>query len=135
MENANPPPTLNQPALPTALSAKFVQELNELQVISACIPSRLENIEHFPNGFVNPPNKIDMDDLEPDDESVYTPLVSPFLDSDDDSDDGEVLYESGNGGLSNDKHPIYVDIVGDVKDILDGCHKLVETFRMARDDQ
>ncbi|GJT23943.1 hypothetical protein Tco_0893880, partial [Tanacetum coccineum] len=42
---------------------------------------------------------------------------------------------SGSGGLSNDKHPIYVDIVGDVKDTLDGCHKLVETFRMARDDQ
>ncbi|GKB77446.1 hypothetical protein Tco_0944341 [Tanacetum coccineum] len=40
---------------------------------------------------------------------------------------------SGSGGLSNDKHPIDADIVGDVKDILDGCHKLVETFRMARD--
>ncbi|GKD01086.1 hypothetical protein Tco_1171360 [Tanacetum coccineum] len=42
-----------------------------------------------------------MDDLEPDDESVNTPLVSPFLDSDDDSDDGEVLNELeeyGNAG-------------------------------------
>ncbi|GJR78238.1 hypothetical protein Tco_0149023 [Tanacetum coccineum] len=42
-----------------------------------------------------------MDDLEPDDESVDTPLVSPFLDSDDDSDDGEVLNELeeyGNAG-------------------------------------
>ncbi|GJZ39386.1 hypothetical protein Tco_0585949 [Tanacetum coccineum] len=116
MENANPPPTLNPPALPTALRVKFVQELDELQEISACILSRLENIEHFLNGFINPPNEIDMDDLEPDDESVDTLL-------------------SGSGGLSNDKHPIYVDIVGDVKDILDGCHKLVETFRMARDDQ
>ncbi|GKB40553.1 hypothetical protein Tco_0885495 [Tanacetum coccineum] len=34
-----------------------------------------------------------MDDLEPDDELIDTPLVSPFLDSDDDSDDGEVLNE------------------------------------------
>ncbi|GJU87252.1 hypothetical protein Tco_1294798 [Tanacetum coccineum] len=34
-----------------------------------------------------------MDDLEPDDESVDTPLVSPFLDSNNDSDDGEVLNE------------------------------------------
>ncbi|GKA32410.1 hypothetical protein Tco_0718777 [Tanacetum coccineum] len=34
-----------------------------------------------------------MDDLEPDDELVDTPLVSPFLDSDDDSGDGEVLNE------------------------------------------
>nr|GEV89231.1 hypothetical protein [Tanacetum cinerariifolium] len=32
-------------------------------------------------------------DLESDDKSVDTPLVSPFLDSDDDSDDGEVLNE------------------------------------------
>nr|GEW00030.1 actin-depolymerizing factor-like [Tanacetum cinerariifolium] len=34
-----------------------------------------------------------MDDLEPDDESMDTPLVYPFLDWDDDSDDGEVLNE------------------------------------------
>nr|GEW42741.1 hypothetical protein [Tanacetum cinerariifolium] len=34
-----------------------------------------------------------MDDLETDNESVDTPLVSPFLDSDDDSNDGEVLNE------------------------------------------
>ncbi|GKC39630.1 hypothetical protein Tco_1052014 [Tanacetum coccineum] len=42
-----------------------------------------------------------MDDLEPNDESVDTPLVSPFLDSNDDSDDGEVLNkleEYGNAG-------------------------------------
>ncbi|GKD03434.1 hypothetical protein Tco_1178408, partial [Tanacetum coccineum] len=40
-------------------------------------------------------------DLEPDDESVDTPLVYPFLDSDDDYDDGEVLKELeeyGNAG-------------------------------------
>ncbi|GJS53117.1 reverse transcriptase domain-containing protein [Tanacetum coccineum] len=34
-----------------------------------------------------------MDDLEPNDELVDTPLVSPFLYSDNDSDDGEVLNE------------------------------------------
>ncbi|GKE34303.1 hypothetical protein Tco_1453625 [Tanacetum coccineum] len=42
-----------------------------------------------------------IDDLELDDESVDTPLVYPFLDSDDDSDDGEVLNELeeyGNAG-------------------------------------
>ncbi|GJR66144.1 zf-CCHC domain-containing protein [Tanacetum coccineum] len=40
-------------------------------------------------------------DLESDDESIDTPLVYPFLDSDDDSDDGEVLDELdeyGNAG-------------------------------------
>ncbi|GKD74282.1 hypothetical protein Tco_1332564 [Tanacetum coccineum] len=101
MENANPPPTLDPPVLPTVLRAKVVQELDELQAISAYIDSRLENIEHFLNGFINPPYEIDMDDLEPDDELVDTPLVSPFLDSDDDSDDGEVLNELeeyGNAG-------------------------------------
>ncbi|GJU05255.1 hypothetical protein Tco_1121685 [Tanacetum coccineum] len=77
----------------TVLRAKVVQELFELQAILAYIDSLLENIKQFLNGFVNPPNEIDMDALEPDDESVDTPLVSPFIDSDDDSDDGEVLNE------------------------------------------
>nr|GEU39365.1 hypothetical protein [Tanacetum cinerariifolium] len=36
---------------------------------------------------------IEMDDLEFDDGSIDTPFVSPLLDSDDDSDDGEVLNE------------------------------------------
>ncbi|GJV38679.1 hypothetical protein Tco_1411156, partial [Tanacetum coccineum] len=35
------------------------------------------------------PNEIDMDDLDPDDELLETPLTSPFLDLD----DGEVLNE------------------------------------------
>ncbi|GKF17081.1 hypothetical protein Tco_0061999, partial [Tanacetum coccineum] len=61
--------------------------------ISAYIDSHLENIDIFLNGFTQPPNEIDMDNLEPDDESVDTPFFSPFLDSDDDSDDGEVLNE------------------------------------------
>ncbi|GJV66688.1 hypothetical protein Tco_1482197 [Tanacetum coccineum] len=91
MENVSPPPTNNPPVLPTTLRAKVVQELNELPAISAYIDSHLENIDQFLNGFTQPPNEIDMDDLEPDDESVDTPLVSPFLDSDDDSDDDEVL--------------------------------------------
>ncbi|GJV99720.1 hypothetical protein Tco_1554972 [Tanacetum coccineum] len=42
-----------------------------------------------------------MDDLEPDDRLVDRPLVSPFLESDDDSDDKEVLNELeeyGNAG-------------------------------------
>ncbi|GJT50700.1 hypothetical protein Tco_0976857 [Tanacetum coccineum] len=42
-----------------------------------------------------------MDNLELDDESVDKPIVSPFLDPDDDSDDGEVLNELeeyGNAG-------------------------------------
>ncbi|GKA97189.1 hypothetical protein Tco_0825083 [Tanacetum coccineum] len=101
MENVNPPPTNNPPVLPTALRAKVVQELNELQAISTYIDSRLENIDQFLNGFTQQPNEIDEDNLEPDDESIDTPLVSPFLDSDDDSDDGEVLNELeeyGNAG-------------------------------------
>ncbi|GJX56759.1 hypothetical protein Tco_0286656 [Tanacetum coccineum] len=75
MENANPPPANNLPVLPNAL--------------------------YFLKGFTQQPNEIDVDDLELDNESVDTPLVSPFLDSDDDSDDGEVLNELeeyGNAG-------------------------------------
>ncbi|GJX53113.1 protein kinase-like domain, concanavalin A-like lectin/glucanase domain protein [Tanacetum coccineum] len=93
MENTNPPPTNNPPVLPTVLRTKVVQELKELQTISAYIDSCLENIDQFLNDFENRPNKINMDDPELEDEMVNTPLVSPFLDSDDDSDDGEVLSE------------------------------------------
>ncbi|GJW70316.1 hypothetical protein Tco_0127233 [Tanacetum coccineum] len=101
MENANPPRTLDQPTLLTALRAKVTQELNELDAISVYIDSLLENIDQCLNSFTQPPNKIDMDDLESNDESIDTPLISPFLDLDDDSDNGEVLSELdeyGNAG-------------------------------------
>ncbi|GJV10219.1 hypothetical protein Tco_1351760 [Tanacetum coccineum] len=114
MGNANPfiPAP---PVLPMALHAKVVQELNELQAISAYINSRLENIDQFLNGFTQPPNKIHMDDLESNDESLDTPLVSPFLDSDDDSNDSDVLNEReeyGNTGKlcgKKDYNTIMVD--------------------------
>nr|GEV71032.1 retrovirus-related Pol polyprotein from transposon TNT 1-94 [Tanacetum cinerariifolium] len=93
MDNMNPPLTNNLHILPTALHARVVQELNELQKISTYVNSRLESINQFLNGFTQQPNEIDVDDLEPDDESVDTPLVSPFQDSDDDFDDREVLNE------------------------------------------
>nr|GEV23581.1 hypothetical protein [Tanacetum cinerariifolium] len=93
MENANPPPTSNCPVLPAALRAQAIQELHKLQRISAFVDSRLERIERFLNNFANQPNETNMNDLESDDESVDTPLVSPFPRSDNDSNDGEVLNE------------------------------------------
>ncbi|GJV12656.1 hypothetical protein Tco_1354197 [Tanacetum coccineum] len=102
MENANPfiPIPLN------GLHARITQELNELWEISAMIDSRLENIgrTHIPtppavpfeqllDDFVNPPDELVMDDLESDTESYKTPLVSPFLDSGDESNEGEVINE------------------------------------------
>nr|GEU30009.1 hypothetical protein [Tanacetum cinerariifolium] len=101
MDNVNPPLTLKPPVLPTALRVKVVQELDKLQAILAYIDSPLENVKHFLNGFVNPPNEINMDDLKSGDESIDTPLVSLFVDSNDDSNDGEVLNELeeyGNAG-------------------------------------
>nr|GEW07277.1 hypothetical protein [Tanacetum cinerariifolium] len=80
MENANPQPTINHLVLPTALRAQAVQELHELQRILTFVDSRLESIEQFLNNFAN-------------DESVNTPLVSPFPHLDNDSDDGEMLNE------------------------------------------
>ncbi|GJT40561.1 hypothetical protein Tco_0940426 [Tanacetum coccineum] len=74
----------------TALRAQAIQELYELQMILALVDSRLLNIEQFLNNFTNETN---MNDLESDDESVDTPLISPFPHSDNDSDDGEVLNE------------------------------------------
>ncbi|GJT97212.1 hypothetical protein Tco_1092730 [Tanacetum coccineum] len=93
MDNANPPPTNNRLVLSSALRARAVQELHELQVILASVNSRLESIEKFLNNFANQPNETNMNDLESDDESVDTPLVCPFPHSDNDSDDGEVLNE------------------------------------------
>ncbi|GJV54145.1 hypothetical protein Tco_1449886 [Tanacetum coccineum] len=81
-------------ATPTQIQrAQAVQELHELQRISAFVDSRLESIEQFLNNVANHPNKTNINDLESDDESVDTPLVSPFPHSDNDSDDGEVLNE------------------------------------------
>ncbi|GJU18133.1 hypothetical protein Tco_1146099 [Tanacetum coccineum] len=93
MENANPPPTNNRPILLVALRARAIQELHELQVISASVSSHLESIKQFLNNFANQPNETNMNDLESDDESVDTPLVSPFPHSDNDLDNGEVLNE------------------------------------------
>nr|GEV03271.1 putative reverse transcriptase domain-containing protein [Tanacetum cinerariifolium] len=108
--NANP--FIHVP--PNELRARITQELNELHVISAMIDSLLKNIDHtriaIPpnaplkqlfNDFINPPDVLEMDDIGSDDESVDTPLVSPFLDSDDELGDGEVLNEFdeyGNAG-------------------------------------
>ncbi|GKD17077.1 hypothetical protein Tco_1206235, partial [Tanacetum coccineum] len=91
--NANPPPTSNRPVLPVALRAQAIQELHELQRISAFVDSRLESIEQFLNNLANQPNETNMKDLESNDESVDTPFVSPFPHLDNDPDDGEVLNE------------------------------------------
>nr|GEU76126.1 hypothetical protein [Tanacetum cinerariifolium] len=91
--NANPPPTSNRPVLPDALRAQAVQELHELQRILDFVDSRLESIERFLNNLANQPNETNINDLESDDESIDTPLVSPFPHSDKDSDDGEILNE------------------------------------------
>ncbi|GKB63424.1 hypothetical protein Tco_0919610 [Tanacetum coccineum] len=83
-----------------AITKRRHQDFHSDGVIDLAMASE-QNINQFRNGFTLPPNEIDMDDLEPDEELVDTPLVSPFLDSDDDSDDGEVLNELeeyGNAG-------------------------------------
>ncbi|GKF03801.1 hypothetical protein Tco_0034469, partial [Tanacetum coccineum] len=51
------------------------------------------SIERFLNDFDNQPNETNTNDFKFDDESVDTPLVSPFPHSYNDSDDGEVLNE------------------------------------------
>nr|GEX25709.1 RNA-directed DNA polymerase, eukaryota [Tanacetum cinerariifolium] len=87
MENANP----FIPVPPNRLHTKITQELNELRAISAMINSHLRNIDH--TRVTMPPNQIDIDDLKSEDELIDTPLVSLFFDSDDGSDDGEVLND------------------------------------------
>ncbi|GKD60313.1 hypothetical protein Tco_1297822 [Tanacetum coccineum] len=70
------------------------------------IHSHLENIGHthililppvpfekLLDDFMNPPDVFEMDDSESDSESNDTPLVSPFLNSNEESDGGEVINE------------------------------------------
>ncbi|GKA04899.1 hypothetical protein Tco_0684019 [Tanacetum coccineum] len=64
-----------------------------MQKIPAFIDSLLESIERFLNRFTDQPNETNIDDFEFDDGSVETPLVSPFPQSDNVSDDAEVLNE------------------------------------------
>ncbi|GKC32772.1 hypothetical protein Tco_1040066 [Tanacetum coccineum] len=64
-----------------------------MQFFFAFIDSRLESIERFLNRFTDQPNETYIDDSESDDGSVETPIISPFPQFDDDSDDEEVLNE------------------------------------------
>nr|GEU47199.1 protein kinase-like domain, concanavalin A-like lectin/glucanase domain protein [Tanacetum cinerariifolium] len=79
----------------------ITQEFNKLCAISGMMDSHLGQPL---NDFINSHNIIEMDDLESDDGSVDTPLVSPFLDSDDKSDDGGVLNELNEYGNAGNFH-------------------------------
>ncbi|GJR68036.1 hypothetical protein Tco_0014101 [Tanacetum coccineum] len=75
-----------------------VKNIDHTQII---IPPPVP-IEQFLSDFMNSLDVLEMDDLESDNESIDTPLVSPFLDSDEELDDGEVLNELneyGNAGI------------------------------------
>ncbi|GJZ04889.1 hypothetical protein Tco_0538164 [Tanacetum coccineum] len=113
MENGNP----FVPAPPNGFRARITQELDELHEILPMIDSCLENIgrahipvpphvpfEQFLDDFMNPPNELVMDDLESNTESYDTPLVSPFLGSDEESDDGEVINELNEYGNAGNFH-------------------------------
>ncbi|GKD13508.1 hypothetical protein Tco_1197915 [Tanacetum coccineum] len=93
MENVNP---FGPPVPPNVPCDQIVQELDELLEISVMIDSLLENIDHnqiiipppaspeqLLNDFMDPPNFLEMDDLESDVEFEDTPLISLFLDLDD----------------------------------------------------
>nr|GEW07599.1 reverse transcriptase domain-containing protein [Tanacetum cinerariifolium] len=81
-KNANP----FVPIPPNGLYAKITQELNELRALSAMIDSHLKIFDH-----TMLPNEININDLEFEDELIDTPLVSPFLVLDGESNDGKVL--------------------------------------------
>ncbi|GJW83179.1 hypothetical protein Tco_0156324 [Tanacetum coccineum] len=94
MENVNPPSTHNHPVLPAALRAQAIQELYKLHKILTFDDSCLESIERFLKDFANKTNETHMNDFESDDELVDTPLVSPFSQSDNDSDNEQFLMSS-----------------------------------------
>ncbi|GJR81336.1 hypothetical protein Tco_0152121 [Tanacetum coccineum] len=65
------------------------------------VTSICNGVKQLLNDFMNSPDVLEMDDLESYNESIDTPLVSPFLDIDEELDDKEVLNELneyGNAG-------------------------------------
>nr|GEW88351.1 hypothetical protein [Tanacetum cinerariifolium] len=99
MENADP--FVHVP--PNGLHTRITRELNELRAISAMINSHLKNIDHA--RIIVPPYEINMDNLESEGELTNTPFISPFLDSDDGSDNGEVLNELDKYGNARNFYP------------------------------
>ncbi|GKD04832.1 reverse transcriptase domain-containing protein [Tanacetum coccineum] len=84
------------------------------------IPSPVP-FEHLLNDFMNPPDVFEMDDLESDNEYVDTPLVSPFIDSDEELDDREVLNELNEyGNALNLYHNIIINCI-DKEDLAFPC--------------
>nr|GEU47461.1 hypothetical protein [Tanacetum cinerariifolium] len=106
--NTNP---FGLPVPPNAPHDQVVQELDKILEISTMIDSRLENIDHdlidvsppaspeqLLHIFLDPPEYLEINDIMSDVESVDTPFVSPFLDSDDDelfTIYGTCLHENG----------------------------------------
>ncbi|GKB20392.1 hypothetical protein Tco_0854315, partial [Tanacetum coccineum] len=92
--------------LPNAPRDQIFQELDELLEISSMVDSRLEIVDHdltdvspptsteqLLHDFFNLPKYLEIDDIVSDAESVDTPLLSLFLDSNDELDDGEVVND------------------------------------------
>nr|GEU41745.1 Gag-Pol polyprotein [Tanacetum cinerariifolium] len=96
---------------------QITQEPDELFEISAMIDYRLEKSNHdqivvpppaspeqLLHNFLDPPEFLEIDDIVSDAESVDTPLESLFLDSDNESDDGECKINHAAGGKLCDKN-------------------------------
>ncbi|GJS04174.1 putative ribonuclease H-like domain-containing protein [Tanacetum coccineum] len=67
----------------------FLENIGRVHIL---IPP-LVPFEQLLDDFVDPPDELLVDDSESDTKSYETPLISPFLDSDDESDDEEVINE------------------------------------------
>ncbi|GKC64646.1 hypothetical protein Tco_1097244 [Tanacetum coccineum] len=87
-------------------------------------------LEQLLDDFINPLDILEIDEFQFDDESVDTPLVSPFLDSGDDSDASKVLNELDEYRNARNFYPIGNDlafycmigefIVSDMADVVIG---------------
>nr|GEU78863.1 protein kinase-like domain, concanavalin A-like lectin/glucanase domain protein [Tanacetum cinerariifolium] len=98
------------------------------------IDSRLENISHthisirppvpfeqLLNDFLNPPDVLEMDDLESNSESNDMPLVSPFLDFDEESDDEEVINKLNEYGYTRNFYCNRIINISDGNDLAFPC--------------
>ncbi|GJT25862.1 zinc finger, CCHC-type containing protein [Tanacetum coccineum] len=105
MENVNP--FVLVPL--SRLHARITQGINELRAISALLDSHLRDVEP------TLPNESDMDELKSDNELINTPHISPFLDSYEESDNGE--YELNEYENTRNFYPKRIIISLDEKDL------------------
>ncbi|GKE57010.1 hypothetical protein Tco_1496195, partial [Tanacetum coccineum] len=115
---------------PNASKKSFSLCCNNRKVLISKAPDTPEPLLDL---FLNDDNYHSIGSLLPEESKPPKFAQLYIFDTDNEVENRAAAVRSGSAGPSNKRHPIDTEIIGDVRDILEGCNKLVETFRMARD--